>query len=135
MTLTDLQQLLRYLPPGASVTLRREDLEQVLDSGASAPAAAETESGPELTWRERIWLVPAETRLGRAELLEVVGRTASWLYAHTAAAAPNRIPHRKFGGELVFVVGEIRTWIRSTEESVSELPMQSTVADRRLEAV
>ena len=42
------------------------------------------------------------------------------------------IPHRKLEGELVFLVGELRTWIRNTEETVFELPMESTERELKL---
>lgn len=68
-----------------------------------------------MPWRALLWTVPSETRIGRPELLEAVGRPASWMYRHTAAGT---IPHRKLDGELVFVVGEIRAWLREREEIV-----------------
>ena len=75
------------------------------------PAASSSSS-----WRERLWTADAECRIGRAELLEAVGRSKSWLYRHTKARAKDRIPHRKLDGELVFVVGEVRSWLRAHEQ-------------------
>jgi len=85
------------------------------------------------SWRERLWTAPAETRIGKAELLEAVGKTESWLYRHTAEKrkpGTPRIPHRKLDGELVFVVGEIRAWLRQHEEIVEAGPMESSPAER-----
>lgn len=76
------------------------------------------------TWRVRIWTCPPETRLGVVELEEALGRPRSWIYRRTserAAAANGRhgrlhmIPHRKLGGELVFVAGDIRRWLEEHE--------------------
>ena len=84
----------------------------------------QTEPSPiELTWRERLWLVPSETRLGVHEVCEALDRSSSWLYRHTGPKAEDPLPHRLLDGQLVFVAGEIRHWIREHEESVFELPM------------
>ncbi|MCZ6918297.1 MAG: hypothetical protein O7I93_16095 [Gemmatimonadetes bacterium] len=81
--------------------------------------AAEPREGPVMTWRERLWVVPPETRIGRDELLEAVSRQPSWLYRHTGSKAKcSRIPCRKLDGELVFLVGEVRTWLLAHEEMV-----------------
>ena len=96
-------------PPGtmvpASEVLARLDTPELLPEPAPPPT----------TWRERLWTVPPETRIGRDELLEATGRKKAWLYAHTARGT---IPHCKLDGELVFVVGEIREWLRQHEERV-----------------
>lgn len=70
------------------------------------------------SWRVLLWTVDPETRVSRDELLAALGRPASWLYRHTGEAAENRIPHRKLDGQLVFVVGEVRRWLRDREEIV-----------------
>ena len=81
------------------------------------------------SWRERLWTADPECRIGREELLEAVGRPRSWLYRHTNSKARCPIPHRKFDGELVFLVGEIRLWLKEHEEVIRAGP---TDADRRL---
>ena len=61
----------------------------------------------------------ANTRLGKAELLEALGRSEDWLYRHTGKKARcSRIPCRKLDGELVFLAGEIRQWLLEHEEIV-----------------
>ena len=103
-----------------------------IDDGGHTEALSDARTG--WTWRERIWVVPAETRLGVAELAEALGRPKSWVYARThryqgkGTARKERrreelIPHRKMGGALAFTAGEIRTWIRLREEEVSGVPM------------
>lgn len=70
---------------------------------------------PPVTWREKLWTVPAETRMGVVEVAEAIGRPRSYVYRCTAATA---IPFKKHDGELVFLAGEIRTWLQDTEETV-----------------
>src|SRR6267143_2157979 len=79
---------------------------------SAKPAAA-------ASWRERLWTVPPETRIGAVELCEAIGRTKSWVYRCTGPkAAGPRLPHRLLHGELVFVVGELRQWLLEQEEIV-----------------
>lgn len=127
---------LREAPPGTLVPV--EVLHALLSATACPPGpipssieALDTPSGRNagterdrpLSWRSLLWSVPAETRIGREELLEAVGRPRSWLYRHTGPKAQRRIPHRKFDGELVFLVGEVRAWLREQEEIVQAGPM------------
>jgi hypothetical protein len=84
----------------------------------------------ETSWRERLWSCPAETRLSVAELAEATGRPTSWIYRRTqdvtdaerrradvrGSTIPQRIPHRREGGRLVFVVAEIRQYLRDVED-------------------
>jgi hypothetical protein len=88
-------------------------------------------------WRERLWLVPAETRLGVPEVAEALSRPKSWVYARTGPSAEDPLPHRKLDGANIFTAGELRAWIRSREEVVHAGPMESTPAERegRLYAV
>lgn len=86
-----------------------------------------------LTWRERLWLVPSETRLGVGDVAEALARSKSWVYKRTMVTAEDRLPHRKLDGELQFCAGELRTWIREHEEIETSLPMTSTPAERRLQ--
>ena len=116
MTLADLLAALRQMPPGTMVpaTEMAARLEEVCPTGHTTP-----DDGIEPTWRERVWTAPAETRVGRQELLEAVGRSEHWLYRHTGAKAKcSRIPCRKLDGELVFLVGELRQWLVEHEETV-----------------
>ena len=75
--------------------------------------------GAHMSWREKLWLVPPETRIGTGELAEALGCPRSWVYARTQMKAEDRIPHRKMGGNLRFVVGEVRAWIKISEEVYS----------------
>ena len=101
---------------------------------AHRPVHPPTESpeppAPE-TWRERLWRVPAETRLGVAEVAEALGRPKSFIYARTGPKAEDMIPHRKLDGALMFAAGELRAWIRAREEVVCAGAMDSTLAERK----
>lgn len=132
MTGPELRAWLAQAPAGTSLTAAA--LLELL--GDQQPAAAVPVVAPaplELTWRERLWLVPAETRIGTLEACEALGRSRSWLYRQLGAASPP--PHRKLDGELVFVVGELRAWLRGIEEVVLEGAMESTPGERRLYAI
>lgn len=94
------------------------------DSEVVTPAVVST---PDSSWRERLWTCPAETRLGLDELCEAMSRSSSWIYHRTSAKAVNRIPHRKLDGVLCFTAGEIRAWIRDSEQVVYAGPMESSL--------
>ena len=83
------------------------------------------------TWRERLWIAPAETRIGTSELAEAFGRPRTWVYARTQAGAKDPLPHRKLDGTLVFTVGEVRAWVREREEVLVAGQMESTQAEIR----
>src|SRR5690554_4563009 len=129
-TLSDLLAWLRGAPSGM-----RLDAREMHDILAEIEPVAAAEPEPRLpidvTWRERFWFAPAECRIGVHELSEALGRPKSWIYRHTSPRAIERsgtpvLPHRKLGGELVFLVGEVRAWIRENEEVVVAGPMEST---------
>ena len=141
MTLRDLVHRLELMPPGASVPRDwiDDELEQVVPPGDAPPELHQLELIPfaDLSWRERLWLVPAETRVGVRELAEALGRSTSWVYRRTSPKAAAKaglkpLPHRRLEGELIFVLGEIRSWVHETEEIMSELEKLSTPAERAL---
>lgn len=114
MTELELRAWLAHAPPGTLVPA--DALAQALPVDRSAAHQTTQEV---MSWRERLWLVQADTRLCVAELLEALGRTKSWLYRHTGPNSPGaRIPHRKLEGELVFLAGEVRQWLIDTETIV-----------------
>lgn len=114
MTLRD---LLEELPPTAHVPV--EWVLERLELG-TGPAPPPLSDPTPATWREKLWTVPPETRIGVVELAEAVDRSRDWVYRHTSAKAgpDDRLPHRKLDGELVFVVEEIRSWIRGREDVI-----------------
>ena len=114
--LADLLTWLRSAPPGT--TIPAASLVETITHVASTLPVAPAEPLL-LTWRERLWLVPAETRLGVREAAEAIGRPVSWVYRRTgekSSKAP--LPHRKLDGEIVFVAGELRAWIEGHETVV-----------------
>lgn len=98
--------------------------------GREAPAPVTVE-GPRWTWREKLWAAPAEARIGVRELREALDVSESWVYARTKQDAEDPIPHRKLGGSLRFVVGEVRAWIRDREEAPVQGPSWSPVESGR----
>ena len=123
MTIRDrLQAIVSAMPDGASVTLPIAELRGWLtaEEEHQAPDPESVDPPPVVatqeTWRERLWLVPAETRLGVREVAEALGRSTSWLYKRTQLKAEDPIPHGRLDGELVFKVGEVRAWIRQRED-------------------
>ncbi len=111
--LGELQTWLSQAPPGTLVPA--DSLAQAIEASVPNIQGRSVVQQP-MSWRERLWLVAPDTRLGVAELLEALGRTKSWLYRHTGPNSPGtRIPHRKLEGELVFVAGEICNWVRDNE--------------------
>src|SRR5262249_55911872 len=121
MTIADLLAAARLLPDGASLTLPREallELEQVVTSKAIGDQAAQVESSAS-PWQEKLWTVPADTRMSLTNVCDALTRPKSWGYRHTSPASGlPRIPHRKLDGELVFIAGEVRAWVRDHEEVV-----------------
>lgn len=154
--LSDVASLLA--PQALDNTLDNNSLADWLDWASSAPVGtrvdvgtlvpllrAAVDSNPtahaepvaELPWTALLWTIPAETRLNVDEAAEAFGHARSWVYKRTSAKALKEsgatpLPHRVLEGSLVFTAGELRTWIRETEESVHELPMESTPAELRL---
>ena len=134
MTLADFRSWLATLADAEAMGPARQVFDRLPEDGSEETPP--TDPGPlELGWREKRWLVPAETRFGITELCEALGRSQSWAYRRTGSKAEDPLPHRLMDGQLVFTAGELRTWMRQHEESVHELPMDSTPAERALRVV
>ena len=143
--LLELRDWLASAPLGTQ--LPAASLLEAVDEALGDEQAKEPSNGvPEsalplsLNWRAQLWLVPAETRLGVRELAEALSRSPSWIYRRTSVKAAEKtgcdlLPFRKLEGELQFVVGEIRSWIREHEEVFVSAPMESTAGERRLFSV
>ena len=114
---------LRAAPEGTVVPCNAIlDALENLDEGPVRVADHDVAASPVLVtpeWREKIWTVPAETRLGVSEAAEALGRGRSFIYRRTSAkSCLAKIPHRKLDGGLVFLAGELRSWLASEEELV-----------------
>lgn len=111
-----LRERLEAMPPGSLVP--RDFVLEHLET----PCREEHPPLPPqaLSWREKLWTVLPETRIGVRELAEAVNRSRDWVYRHTSAKAgpDDRLPHRKLDGELVFVAEEVREWIRGHEDVI-----------------
>ena len=107
-----LRAWLAATPPGASVVL----------SGEQARALAQAPSPEPISWRERIWTAGAATELSIYEAAEAVGRSVAWIHRRSGAAARRPtsdvtpIPCVRRDGRLVFIVGELRDFLRRTAE-------------------
>ena len=103
----------------AAAALRQ--LADALDALAAEPTfpAPPARLAPEVSWRERLWTCDPQVRVGVAELSESVDRPKSWVYraARGNGTCPP-LPHRKLDGQLVFLAGEVRQWLREHEETV-----------------
>ena len=129
MTLGELLEWVTRAPPGTMIEAAalREVLESDGPLESPTPALVLT---VESTWQERLWTAPDDTRIGARELAEALGRPRSWVYRRTAPSKRAPLPHRKLDGELVFVIGEVRAWLRDHETvvaSVVQVP-QATIA-------
>ena len=136
-TVDGLIQWCRQAPPGTQLNARAvADLLKQAVSGADEENPTDPpvvfDLSEMLTWREKIWLVPSQTRLGMEELSEALGRPKSFVYKLTAKGD---IPFRKQHGVNVFLAGEIRSWIESEEKVKHSLPMQSTAFARTLDVL
>ena len=134
MTLADFRSWLEMLAEADATVAARQVFDRLPEDGCEETPQADPDPLGS-SWREKLWHVAAETRLGMAELCEALGRSRSWAYRRTGAKAEDPLPHRLMDGQLVFTAGELRTWIRQHEESVHELPMDSTPGERALRVV
>ena len=117
-TLADVMMWLENAPSGTLVPTGAV-LAQLRGVVTTVPAQPEEAAQVRLGWQERLWSAPDETRMRVNDICEALGRPKSWVYRHTSQAAGlPRIPHRKLDGELVFVAGEVRQWVREHEEVV-----------------
>lgn len=121
-TLADLVAWLEAAPtwamvPAAEIGAQIRALQELPDEPSTEPEL-ESSLAPVQSWRERIWQVHPETRLGRDEVCEALGKSRSWLYKKTSA---REIPCFLDGpdGELAFRVGELREWMRAREVRIS----------------
>lgn len=117
-TLADLRRWAEEAPVGTTVPASA--LVELLDELEDSAPVEVAELQPE-TWRERLWTVPADTRLGVVEVAEALGRPRSYVYARTGERAEDPLPCRKLDATLVFMAGELREWIEDREEVVHHL--------------
>jgi hypothetical protein len=127
MTVADrLRAIASALPADALITLRAGEIAAWLEQ---EPDVSARNGGPQLvveaaSWREKFWTVAPETRLSVAELAEALNVSPSWIYRRTSSkaargngvrAAVSMIPHRRMGGSLEFIAGEVRSWLKQQE--------------------
>ena len=128
-----LEELLRWLeqaPDGTHVEARI--IAYVLAGALDRDHGSQEGAGPEWTWAELLWVVPAERRLGTREVLEALGRGKTWLYTQMSEdRGRDRLPHRKLDGQVLFTAGEVRAWIRDHEEVIVGGRLDSTLKEKK----
>jgi predicted DNA-binding transcriptional regulator AlpA len=87
--------------------------------------AAEARPG----WRERLWSCEPKTRLWLDEVSEAMGKSKA---AVRALIRRHGLPCRRRHGELVFLAGEVREWMRVQEQVVRPSVIPAPVRPRRL---
>lgn len=119
MTIADrIRSLVEAMPAESAVTLPMSTLRDWLSDeqpAAAAPAQLQPQS-----WRERLWTVPPETRLGVKELAEALDRSPDWVYrAVSAKTATDRgrdpLPCQRLDGSLMFTAAAVREWVGRSE--------------------
>jgi hypothetical protein len=115
-----LRQIVDALPAGAAVTLPTDAVRAWLEEEPYPAAPVMAVQEEPATWRERLWTVPAGTRLSVAELAEGVNRSKDWVYRagdRRRAARKGRepLPCSRIDGQLVFEAGAVREWLRRSE--------------------
>lgn len=68
----------------------------------------------------RFWTLPAQTRLTTQQVAEVCGKTRSWVFKQIdARRTKNPLPYRREGSgarhRLIFLAGELRSWLQERE--------------------
>lgn len=92
-----------------------ELLDSLLAEGEPTPVRPE---GPEPTPQERLWLCPAETRLGVDEAAAALGRSKHWAYRAYRGDLQglNRpLPFSRFLGTLTITAHDLREWLQGEE--------------------
>lgn len=114
------------LPDGASILLPVAALREWLAEDP-APVTRAVGLAEPSGWREKLWTVPADTRLGVRELAEALDRSPDWCYravSRKAAAERGRdpLPCSKLDGALTFEAASVRQWITASERIVNGIP-------------
>jgi predicted DNA-binding transcriptional regulator AlpA len=133
-TLEDLVAWLRDAPTGTQLDASTfaEALEDLAAQEPKDEPESRLEAPVEWGWPERLWIIPAERRLGVKEACQALEKSRTWLYAHMSEGqGRDRIPHRKLDGQVLFTAGELRAWIRDQEETVHGGRMESSEPERR----
>jgi predicted DNA-binding transcriptional regulator AlpA len=105
------------IPPACVIERLRGAGASFDGAGAATVPVAGLPPPASSSWEERIWSCHPSTRLNASQACEVLGKSHDALYKLTSRGS---IPHSKIDGVLVFKAGELRDWIRDTEERVVE---------------
>ncbi|GAC1516564.1 MAG: hypothetical protein NVS1B4_12190 [Gemmatimonadaceae bacterium] len=87
-----------------------------------------------IDWREKLWQVHAETRIGVAEVAEALGYSIASVYKRTSPASGlAQIPHAKMGGGFLrFRVAEVRQYVHAQEGRTTPTDFRALRVRRRL---
>lgn len=128
----DFRNWLRGAPAGTM--LPASVVFELIGKANEAPTLV-TEGPASVSWREKIWTCPADTRLGVREAAEAIGRGKDFVHRHSGPkAGDRRIPSKKLDGHMVFRAADIRDWIVANEEGGGEADVMAEsgrVARRR----
>jgi len=80
------------------------------------------------SWRERLWSCEPKTRLWLDEVAEAMGKSKA---AVRALIRRHGLPCRRRHGELVFLAGEVRDWMRVQEHVVQPSVIPAAARTRR----
>ena len=132
-TLAGVRDWLRRAPAGTMVPAAA--VLELLD--AVGPAKLETPALEyRMTWRERIWLVPDDTRLGVHECAEVFGEKRNWVWARTRTdagkSALRQLPVQRIDGNLVFRAADLRAWMLGGDSEATTSAAGTYEARRRV---
>ncbi len=81
-----------------------------------APATVTVTATVTLSWRERLYTVPSELRLGLDEVAEALACSPRTVRRHIADSG---LPSRRRFDEFVIVAGELRGWLEDNEQVVN----------------
>lgn len=102
------------------------DIREAL-ADASAPVVSH---GAAMTWRERIWTAPPETRMSVRDVAEAFDKSRAWVTSRLNPPDGSRtvpIPHRKRDGLITFTAGEVRTWWTQLETIERMGPVETAI--------
>lgn len=80
------------------------------------------------SWRERLWNCEPKTRLWLDEVAEAMGKSKA---AVRKLIQRHGLPCRRRHGELVFLAGEVRDWLRVQEHDVQATIIPAPARPRR----
>jgi len=66
----------------------------------------------EMKQEDQVKEEPLDDEMDVEECARLLQRSLSWVYSHTKSTCPDRLPHRKFGLQLIFSRKQIIEWMQ-----------------------